>query len=126
MKRSRFSQFLYVVFRKDIGRKTMALALALVFWLILDQKVELRQPHTVPVVVVSGKEAFYQRSGNIDEALFIVLPEDLLLTESLKENSLKIGLSGPKELIQTNLIGKIDVQYQYLDSNLWLLNINFL
>ncbi|MHC4941914.1 MAG: hypothetical protein ACYTG7_02735 [Planctomycetota bacterium] len=109
MRRSRFSHFLYVVFRKDIGRKAMALLLALVLWFYLDQQVVLRQTHSLSIQVVSGEQEYYQISGKMTEGFFIVLPENLMLMQNLQDNTLNIVLSGPKDMIQTNLIGRKNI-----------------
>ncbi|MFH1998109.1 MAG: hypothetical protein ABIK28_00445 [Planctomycetota bacterium] len=109
MRRRPFSEFLYRVFRQDIGRKAMALGLACIVWLLVDQKVVLRQPHILPVRVVSGDEEYNQASMNIDDCFFIVIPEDLMLMESLDVKKLDAILSAPKELIQSRLVGKKEI-----------------
>lgn len=100
MRRRPFSQFLYRVFRQDIGRKAMALGLALIVWLLIDQKVVLRQTHNLPVRVVSGDDEFIQEQSNIEKGFFIVIPENLMLTQTQDVKRIEAILSAPKDVIQ--------------------------
>lgn len=106
MKRNNFTEFLYVVFRKDIGRKLMALVLALILWVWLDQKVVTREPHNLTVRVVYGDKAYMEQSASFTgEAFFIEIPENLILTEDLEDRILEVTLSAPKDILKSRLIG---------------------
>jgi hypothetical protein len=106
VRRNNFTELLYFVFRKDIGRKLMALVLALILWVWLDQKVVTREPHNLTVRVVYGANAFMEQSASFSgEAFFIELPENLILEEDLVDRILQVTLSAPKDILKSRLIG---------------------
>jgi len=110
VRRGPIINFLYVVFRKDIGRKTMALLLALILWVYLDQMVVVKQVHTLPFFFVQGENEFREVSTKNEKGFFFVLSQDVMLEKDPDESELKVHLSGPKELVQTTLIGRLDVR----------------
>lgn len=109
MKRNSLSYFLYVVFRKDIGRKAMALLLAMILWVYLDQKVVLRKERLINIQVVEGENEFYRRVNQMSSGYYIVLPPNLMLVENLEDKRLSLWISGTKELIQGSLLGRRDL-----------------
>ena len=82
MKQRSFTELLYTVFRKDIGRKAMALFLAMLLWIYLDQKVVIRELHSLDVRVVQGMDEYYEESKGGTDLFFIVLPDRIMLKDN--------------------------------------------
>jgi len=114
--------FFYSVFRKDIGRKLMAIFLAIIVWIYVAQKVDDRKEHELHIHVVQGQEAYLEQSNLVDEGFFIILPENVMETSSIDDNTfieekiLRVILSGPSERLPTKLVGKYAFSYQSLTS----------
>jgi hypothetical protein len=82
----------------------MALLFALILWIYLDQRVVLRLPHRLDLVVES--EESIRDSSSIDEGFFIVIPSKLMVVEGPEEENLEVVLSGPIEANQIKLKGR--------------------
>jgi hypothetical protein len=109
------SSFLYRAFRKDIGRKLMALLLALIMWIYVAQKVVDNKVHSLNIQVVTGMDAYIEESAKVGEGFFIILPETLMewggIGDSalLEEKTLEVTLSGPIERLPSKLVGKYEI-----------------
>jgi len=112
--------FFYTTFRKDIGRKLMALFLAILVWIYVAQKVDDRKEHELHIHVVQGQEAYLEQSNLVDEGFFIILPENVMEISSIDKNTfieekiLRVILSGPSERLPAKLVGK----YAFSSQNL--------
>jgi len=112
--------FFYITFRKDIGRKLMALFLAILVWVYVAQKVDDRKEHELHIHVVQGQEAYLEQSNLVDEGFFIILPENVMEISSIDGNTfieekiLRVILSGPSERLPTKLVGKYAFSFQNL------------
>jgi len=103
----------YFVFRKDVGRKLMALFLAVLVWIYVAQKVVNSEIHRLNIRFVTGLDAFNEESARVDEGFFIVLPENLMDISGTEEGTtliedmqLTVTLSGPRERLPSKLIGR--------------------
>lgn len=114
--------FFFTAFRKDIGRKLMALFLAILVWIYVAQKVDDRKEHELHIHVVQGQEAYLEQSNLVDEGFFIILPENVMEISSIEDNTfieekiLRVILSGPSERLPTKLVGKYAFSFQNLPS----------
>ena len=117
MKAKSPSSFLYVAFRKDIGRKAMALILALILWVYLDKQVALNQPRELPVIPISEDEYLASQAELQTDAFFLIIPPDLMVMD-LEESKIKVILSGPRNLLPERLIGVREIRVSELEDRL--------
>jgi len=102
------------VFRKDIGRKLMALFLALLVWSYVAQKVVDSDTRRLNIRLVT-KQVFLEEFSKEGDTFFIILPDNLMevsrsdQTTLVEDQILEVNLSGPKDLLPTKLIGKREV-----------------
>jgi len=108
MKRKSFSEHIYNIFRKDIGRKAMALLFAMILWIYLDGQLVSDQNRYLQVRVVEGRSEFDRERGYVDsDTFFIVISKELMLTREIETGRVSLKISGPKDSIPEKLIGKI-------------------
>ena len=100
--------FLYRTFRKDIGRKAMALLLAVILWVYLDQKVVVDKDYYLRIRVVTEDE-YAEEAQQDNWGYFLVIPPQLMEVEGVSEKELTVSLSGPVNLIPPRLRGRKDI-----------------
>jgi hypothetical protein len=90
---------LWLLVRHDVGRKLTALAFALVLWGILEHLVIKDRELVLEVRVVStSDEANRQRAISVDPAVYLVVPDDLLVRD--RPRSLKLHVKGLKDDVE--------------------------
>jgi hypothetical protein len=111
--------FVHGVFRKDIGRKLMALLLAVIVWVYVAQKIENSVSHRLSIRVVEGMDAYREAQAQADKSFFIVLPENVMKAgvadrTYTEDTSLKVTLSGMRDRLPKKLVGMYEVGPRHL------------